>query len=110
MLGVRSKPPRHPSQYSLTVNLPQFWLDRNKISFKTRVRGAFWFIVVIQGAWWSWGTALVTRFRVVRPMYDWETPGFGPAFALYVCLNFGFQLNFLFLYELSSPVTGARHS
>lgn len=76
---------------------PQFWLDRNKISFKTRVRTSFWFIVIIQGAWWSWGTALVTRFRVERPMFDWETPGFGPAFAFYICLNFGFQLNFLFL-------------
>lgn len=41
---------------------------------------------------------LVTRFRHTRPTYDWSSPGFGSAFAVFVLLTAAFQVNYLFLY------------
>ncbi|KAH7171232.1 major facilitator superfamily domain-containing protein [Dactylonectria macrodidyma] len=79
-------------------NVLGLWLDRTSVSLKTRTRGAFWGIVTLQGAWWTWATILVTRFRHTRPTYDWSSSGFGAAFALYIFLTIGFQLNYLFLY------------
>ncbi|KAF2399340.1 major facilitator superfamily transporter [Trichodelitschia bisporula] len=74
------------------------WLDRHTIALKKRARWSFILIVVTQGAWWLWATVLVTRFRHTRPTYDWSSPGFGKAFAVFVLLTLGFQLNYLFLY------------
>ncbi|KAK3377215.1 major facilitator superfamily domain-containing protein [Lasiosphaeria ovina] len=79
-------------------NLLGLWLDRNKISLKTRTRGAFWTIVTLQGAWWIWATILVTRFKHTQPVFDWNSPDFGAAFAVFIFLVVGFQLNYLFLY------------
>lgn len=75
----------------------QHWLDRTKIPLKTRSRGAFWFIVITQGAWWTWATVMATRFRESRPTYDWSSSGFGAAFGVYIFLTIGFQINYLFL-------------
>ncbi|KAK0388415.1 hypothetical protein NLU13_4659 [Sarocladium strictum] len=75
-----------------------YWLDRTKIPLKLRSRAAFWIIVVLQGAWWTWITVLVTRFRHTKPTYDWSDDGFGSAFAVYIFLTVGFQSNYLFLY------------
>lgn len=86
--------------FSLYTNVAfqyQWWLDNKRFSLKTRGRYAFKFIVVTQTAWWIWATVLATRFRVTKPIYDWSDSGFGPAFALYIVLTFGFQINYLFL-------------
>lgn len=88
---IEGPSPRHPA------NPGQHWLDSHRFSLKIRARGAFWFIAITQGAWWIWITALVTRFRQERPVYDWSSPGFGAAFAVYIFLTIGFQLNYLFL-------------
>ncbi|KDN60829.1 putative major facilitator superfamily transporter [Colletotrichum sublineola] len=82
----------------LASNLLGHWLDRAKVSLKTRTRSTFWALVVTQGAWWLWATILATRFRETRPTHDWASPGFGAAFAVYIFLTIGFQLNYLFLY------------
>ena len=83
--------------YPLISGVLQNWLDRTKISLKTRARGAFWTILTLQGGWWIWATVLVTKFRTTRPTYDWTSPGFGAAFAVFIFLTLGFQINYLFL-------------
>ncbi|KIW62385.1 hypothetical protein PV04_10565 [Phialophora macrospora] len=75
-------------------------LDRTKTSMKFRSRSAFLTIVVLQGGWWIWATVLVTKFRHTRPSYDWTSSGFGHAFAPFLFLTAGFQLNYLFCYFL----------
>jgi hypothetical protein len=79
-------------------NLLGAYLDRTAIPLRTRTRSTFWLIVVLQGAWWLWATILVTQFRTTQPTYDWSSPGFGRAFAVFILLTAGFQLNYLFLY------------
>jgi hypothetical protein len=79
-------------------NLLGAYLDRTSIPLRTRTRSTFWVIVVLQGAWWLWATILVTEFRSSRPTYDWTSPGFGRAFAVFIFLTAGFQMNYLFLY------------
>ncbi|KAI0136200.1 major facilitator superfamily transporter [Xylariales sp. AK1849] len=79
-------------------NLVGHYLDRSQISLKIRARSTFWVLVVTQGAWWTWITILATRFRVDKPLFDWSSPGFGAAFAVYILLTVGFQVNYLFLY------------
>ncbi|KAL1855873.1 hypothetical protein VTK73DRAFT_8453 [Phialemonium thermophilum] len=79
-------------------NILGYWLDRIKIPLRTRARGALWAIVILQGGWWIWATVLVTRFHKTHPTYDWVSHGFGAAFAVFVFLTLGFQLNYLFLY------------
>ncbi|KAJ7512477.1 major facilitator superfamily transporter [Mycena galericulata] len=74
------------------------WLDRSNLSLRLRTRATFWPIVVTQGAWWLWATVLATRFRRESPTFDWSSPGFGSAFAVYIMLTIGFQVNYLFLY------------
>ncbi|KAK2031972.1 major facilitator superfamily transporter [Colletotrichum zoysiae] len=82
----------------ISGNVLGHWLDRAKVSLKTRTRSTFWGLVITQGAWWLWATILATRFRETRPTHDWASPGFGAAFAVYIFLTIGFQLNYLFLY------------
>ncbi|KPM38151.1 hypothetical protein AK830_g8414 [Neonectria ditissima] len=79
-------------------NILGLWLDRTGVSLKTRARSSFWVIVTLQGGWWTWATILVTRFHNTKPTFDWVDPGFGAAFAVFIFLNIGFQLNYLFLY------------
>jgi len=54
--------------------------------------------MTLQGAWWIWATVLVTRFRHTQPTYDWSSSGFGHAFAPYLLLTAGFQINYMFCY------------
>ncbi|OAF99392.1 uncharacterized protein CC84DRAFT_1232841 [Paraphaeosphaeria sporulosa] len=79
-------------------NLLGWYLDNSRLSLRTRARTAFTVIVVFQGACWIWITVLVTRFRHTHPTYDWGSPGFGNAFAVFVLLTAAFQINYLFLY------------
>jgi hypothetical protein len=65
---------------------------------RIRTRSTFWTLAILQGAWWIWATILVTEFRSSQPTYDWVSPGFGRAFAVFILLTAGFQLNYLFLY------------
>lgn len=79
-------------------NLLGAYLDRTSIPLRTRTRSTFWVIVVLQGAWWLWATILVTEFRSTKPTYDWASHDFGRAFAVFILLTAGFQINYLFLY------------
>ena len=78
-------------------NLLGAFLDRQKLTLKTRARGSFFTVLGLQGAWWIWVTILVTDFHQIKPTYDWVDPGFGRAFALFLLLVTGFQLNNLYL-------------
>ncbi|EIN12313.1 MFS general substrate transporter [Punctularia strigosozonata HHB-11173 SS5] len=79
-------------------NLLGWYLDRVSISLKQRARTAFFVVLGLQGGWWIWSTVLTTRYRHTHPTYDWDTPGFGAGFALFLFLVIGFQLNYLYLY------------
>ena len=81
----------------ISGNLLGAWLDRTKVSLKTRARSSFFIIVILQGTWWIWATVLVTRFRETKPTYDWTSEHFGSAFGVFLFLVIGFQINYLFL-------------
>jgi hypothetical protein len=78
-------------------NILGAWLDRTQVPLKTRARSSFWTIVTLQGGWWIWATILVSRFQHTKPTYDWSSDHFGSAFAVFLFLVIGFQLNYLFL-------------
>lgn len=78
--------------------ISQAYLDHLKFSLKRRARTAFAITVTLQGGWWIWATIVVAKFRVTKPTYDWSSDGFGHAFALYIFLTVGFQMNYLLLY------------
>ncbi len=78
-------------------NILGAFLDRTKIALKLRARGAFIFILTIQGAWWIWATILVTDFRKTEPTYDWSDRGFAKGFVLFLLWVMGFQLNYMYL-------------
>ncbi|GAD93853.1 DUF895 domain membrane protein [Paecilomyces variotii No. 5] len=79
-------------------NILGAFLDRKDIALKKRNRFTFFIVLALQGGWWIWGTILVTEFHKTNPSYDWVDPGFGRAFALFLFLVAGFQLNYLYLY------------
>ena len=78
-------------------NILGAFLDRQRLPLKVRARGSFIVVLVLQGAWWVWASVLVTNFRRTGASYDWVDPGFGKAFALFLFLVIGFQLNYLYL-------------
>lgn len=73
------------------------FIDTKRLSEKFRGQGAWLFITVVQGAWWIWGTVLVTEFRQTRPIYDWSSPGFGRGFAWFLFMVMNFQMNYMYL-------------
>jgi hypothetical protein len=79
-------------------NILGAFLDNNKLSKRLRSRWAFIVILTLQGAWWLWGTVLVTQYRKTRPTYDWSDAGFGSGFAWFLLQVIGFQLNYMYLY------------
>ncbi|ORY91542.1 major facilitator superfamily domain-containing protein [Leucosporidium creatinivorum] len=79
-------------------NLLGFLLDRKNISLKTRARAAFFIAMGLQGCWWVWSTIITKQLHDSGRTYDWSDEGFGKAFALYLFLVTGFQLNYLYLY------------
>ncbi|KAH9996638.1 hypothetical protein F4779DRAFT_186349 [Xylariaceae sp. FL0662B] len=79
-------------------NLLGLWLDQHHISLKRRSRWAFGVIVGLQGAWWLWLTINVTEYQKTQPVFDWNDPGFGRAFGVFIFLVCGFQLNYNFSY------------
>ncbi|KAI1206906.1 major facilitator superfamily domain-containing protein [Annulohypoxylon truncatum] len=86
-------------------NLLGLWLDQHQISLKTRSRRAFAVIMTLQGAWWLWLTINVTEYRRTQPLFDWVDPGFGRAFAVFVFLVAGFQLNYNFSYFIIGQIS-----
>lgn len=83
---------------AISGNILGHWLDRNKVSLKTRTRAAFFGIAAQQLGCWIWATVLVTKFRHTQPTYDWSSDGFGHAFVLFIFWVIAFQMNYLFLY------------
>lgn len=88
----------------ISGNILGQFLDQSKISLKTRSRGAYFAIMSLQGGWWIWATVLVTEFHKTQPTYDWNDAGFGRAFALFLFWVIGFQVNYMYLYVLASPL------
>ncbi|KAK7432096.1 hypothetical protein QQZ08_001386 [Neonectria magnoliae] len=86
-------------------NLLGVWLDQNQIALKKRARWAFAVIMTLQGAWWIWLTINVTEFRKTKPVYDWNDPGFGRAFGVFIFLVSGFQLNYNFAFFLIGQIS-----
>ncbi|KAL4879259.1 hypothetical protein BJY04DRAFT_229180 [Aspergillus karnatakaensis] len=63
----------------ISGNLLGAFLD-SKLSLKLRSRGGFILILTLQGAWWLWGTIVVTDFHKRQPNYDWADSGFGKGY------------------------------
>lgn len=80
----------------ISGNLLGAFLD-SKVSLKMRSRAGFAVVLGLQGAWWVWGTIVVTDFNKEQPTFDWADPGFGRGFPLYLFWVVGFQLNYMFL-------------
>ncbi|KAL4995261.1 hypothetical protein BDV10DRAFT_203193 [Aspergillus recurvatus] len=81
----------------ISGNLFGAFLD-SKVSLKLRSRVGFLVVLGLQGAWWLWGTIVVTGFHKTNPVYDWSDSGFRKGFPLYLFWVVGFQLNYMFLY------------
>ncbi|OJT06505.1 hypothetical protein TRAPUB_2664 [Trametes pubescens] len=79
-------------------NLLGWFLDNKTVKLKLRARGAFFFILAMQGGWWIWSTILTTRFNRTKPTFDWGDEGFGSAFTLFLVLVLSFQVQYLYLY------------
>lgn len=65
-------------------NLLGAFLDRTGLSVRLRSRAAFAVIMTLQGAWWIWGTVIVTDYHKSRPVFDWDDSGFGRGFAWFL--------------------------
>ncbi|KAI5364043.1 Putative Ion channel regulatory protein, UNC-93 [Septoria linicola] len=79
-------------------NLLGLFLDNNKLMIRLRARGSFAVIMTLQGAWWIWGTILVTDYHRTQPTIDWVDVGFGRGFAWFLFMVMGFQVNYMYLY------------
>lgn len=89
----------------MVTNLLGAWLDHHSIALKKRARSAFGIIMVTQGAWWIWLTINVTQYSRQGPLYDWADEGFGRAFAPFIFLVAGFQLNYNFAFFLVGQIS-----
>ncbi|KAH7390568.1 cytochrome c oxidase subunit 1 [Pyrenochaeta sp. MPI-SDFR-AT-0127] len=89
----------------IVTNLLGSWLDQHQITLKNRTRWAFIAIMVTQGTWWIWLTVNVTKFSQTHSLYDWADQGFGAAFAPFVFLVAGFQLNYNFAFFLIGQIS-----
>jgi len=78
-------------------NILGAYLDNQKIAARLRSRWSFAVLITLQGAWWIWGTILVTEFRQTQPTYDWVDAGFGKAFAWFLFMVMSFQMNYMYL-------------
>jgi MFS family permease len=92
----------------ISGNILGRYLDMKKLTLATRARGAFWFIMITQGAWWIWATIIVTEYNKTNPVYDWVDPGFGRGFALFLFWVIGFQLNYMYLYFVVGNIASSE--
>ncbi|KAK4497845.1 hypothetical protein PRZ48_010500 [Zasmidium cellare] len=79
-------------------NILGVFLDNKNLAARLRSRASFWLIITLQGAWWIWGTIIVTEYRRTQPTYDWVDAGFGRGFAWFLFMVMSFQLNYMYLY------------
>lgn len=89
----------------IVTNLLGTWLDHHSIALRKRARWAFGIIMLTQGAWWIWLTINVTQYSRSGPLYDWADKGFGRAFAPFILLVAGFQLNYNFAFFLIGQIS-----
>ncbi|KAF3033776.1 hypothetical protein E8E11_001346 [Didymella keratinophila] len=89
----------------IVTNLLGAWLDTYSVALKKRARWAFAVIMVTQGAWWIWLTINMTQFSQSATLYDWADEGFGRAFAPFIFLVAGFQLNYNFAFFLIGQIS-----
>ncbi|OAL56272.1 cytochrome c oxidase subunit 1 [Pyrenochaeta sp. DS3sAY3a] len=89
----------------IATNLLGAWLDHHSLTLKKRARWAFVVIMVTQGAWWIWLTVNVTQYNRSGPLFDWADEGFGRAFAPFIFLVAGFQLNYNFAFFLVGQIS-----
>jgi len=78
-------------------NVMGAFIDRQRWSEHGRGKWCFFILMALQGAWWTWGTIIVTQFHREQPVYDWTTPGFGKGFAWFFFMVMSFQMNYMFL-------------
>lgn len=79
-------------------NILGVFLDNRKFAARIRSRWSFAVIITLQGAWWMWGTIIVTGYRREQPTFDWVDAGFGRGFAWFLLMVMSFQLNYMYLY------------
>ncbi|KAL6702531.1 hypothetical protein ACN47E_001570 [Coniothyrium glycines] len=89
----------------IATNLLGAWLDYSSIALKKRARWAFIVIMITQGAWWTWLTVNVTQYSRSGELFDWSDEGFGRAFAPFIFLVAGFQLNYNFAFFLVGQIS-----
>lgn len=75
-------------------NLLGLFIDNKKLAVRMRARGSFALIMTLQGAFWVWGTVIVTEYRRTSPTYDWVDQGFGRGFAWFLFMVMAFQVSF----------------
>jgi hypothetical protein len=81
----------------ISGNILGQFLDSKRLSLRFRSRWAFGVLTIAQGAWWLWGTILVTEFHKTQPVYDWSSPGFSKGFTWFLFQVLSFQLNYMYL-------------
>lgn len=79
-------------------NILGYFLDNSKFQVRLRARGSFAIIMTLQGAYWIWGTVLVTEYNRTSPTFDWVDSGFGRGFAWFLFMVMGFQVNYMYQY------------
>lgn len=79
-------------------NVLGLFLDHTKWQLRMRARGSFIVIIALQGAWWVWGTILVTEYHKSQPTLDWVDSGFSRGFFWFLFMVGSFQINYLYLY------------
>lgn len=79
-------------------NVLGLFLDHTKWQLRMRARGSFIIIIALQGAWWVWGTILVTEYHKSQPTLDWVDSGFSRGFFWFLFMVGSFQINYLYLY------------
>lgn len=69
------------------------FLDNKKIAARKRARWSFIGIMTMQGAWWTYGTILVTGYHKTHPSFDWIDSGFGRGFTWFLVMVMSFQVS-----------------
>ncbi|EGP86870.1 unnamed protein product [Zymoseptoria tritici ST99CH_1A5] len=80
------------------------FLDNKKIAARKRARWSFIGIMTMQGAWWTYGTILVTGYHKTHPSFDWIDSGFGRGFTWFLVMVMSFQINYMYLYFVMASI------
>lgn len=71
-------------------------LDLKIWDTKTKKRGVFCFLAFMQLGVWVWSTINTHQYDKTNPVFDWDSSGFGRAFALYLFMAMNFQMCYIF--------------